>query len=133
MNIINIAFTSIAFAGLGAISSSSFTDAIDDDAVRQEVSRMTRNTWVPMLFAVVTMVNSGLGIWGAKNYIGWMVLVSAGWYCWTAFTSLLGFDLIGVIWAASFAYPHFLFYQEMKKGIMTRENYPNEIHSCCCV
>lgn len=35
--------------------------------------------------------------------------------------------------SAFFAYPNIVFYQELSEGIMTKENYPNEVHSCCCV
>ena len=34
---------------------------------------------------------------------------------------------------AGFLYPHIGFIMEVKKGIMTRDTYPREEFSCCCV
>ena len=119
--------------GLGAISSDSFASQFDDDTVQKDLAVATQYTWIGMLVLGLSIATSGLGIWGAKNYIGWMVIVSACWYVTSTVLSLLGGDIGGAIMSGFFAYPHVVFYQEMKKGIMTEENYPNEIHSCCCV
>jgi hypothetical protein len=32
-----------------------------------------------------------------------------------------------------FLYPHVIFIKEVREGIMSKENYDNERHSCCCV
>jgi len=133
VNIIDICLSVVALAGLGVISSDGFAAQLDDDTVKNELDMATQYMWIPMLLAGLNIAASGLGIWGAKNYIGWMVMISGLWYAVGTVLSLLGGDIGGAIMSGFFAYPHFVFYQEMKKGIMTEENYPNEIHSCCCV
>jgi hypothetical protein len=133
VNIINIVFAVMSLsAGLAYISSASSN--FDDDEVKQSMNSATQYGWISMVFAGLTILVSSLGIWGAKNYIGWMVMVAAVWYC----TIGVGFSLFtlnfgGAICAALFAYPHFALFLAMQKGIMTEENYPNEMHSCCCV
>jgi hypothetical protein len=74
-----------------------------------------------------------LGIMGAKEFNELKVGVAAGWYCVGALLSLLGLDILGVICSALFAYPHIVFIQEMRQGIMTEANYPKEEYSMCCV
>lgn len=39
---------------------------------------------------------------------------------------------IGAIFTALFVYPSFCFVREVRNGIMTKETYPREEHSCCC-
>ena len=41
--------------------------------------------------------------------------------------------MISTVCTALFLYPHIGFIMEVKKGIMTRETYPREEFSCCCV
>ncbi len=41
--------------------------------------------------------------------------------------------VIGLIITALFMYPHIGFIIEVRRGIMTRETYSREEHSCCCV
>lgn len=41
--------------------------------------------------------------------------------------------MISTVCTALFLYPHIGFIMEVKKGIMTRETYPREEYSCCCV
>jgi hypothetical protein len=62
-----------------------------------------------------------------------MIIVAGAWLCVNAVLSIVGGGLVGCILSALFVYPHVVFYLEMKKGIMTEENYPNEKHCCGCV
>lgn len=133
VNVINIIFAILAVTALGAVSSDSFAANFDDDEVRQELEMGTQYAWVGMLFATISIITSGLGIYGAVKYTGWAVIVAAVWYTINCILSLIGADIGGAIMAGFFAYPHIVFFQEMRKGIMTEQNYPNEIHSCCCV
>ena len=47
------------------------------------------------------------------------------------------YDVVQIImtagFTAAFLYPHIGFILEVKKGIMTRDTYPREEFSCCCV
>jgi hypothetical protein len=133
VNIINITSSIFGLVGIGMLTSSSFADQFDDDAVKSELAVATSSAWVIYLLACLSIVCGGLGIYGAKEYKGWMVLVSGVWYAINAVLSVLGGAIGGAVMSGLFAYPHFVFYQEMKKGIMTKENYPNEKYSCCCV
>jgi hypothetical protein len=76
-----------------------------------------------------------LGIVGAITYNKDMVVCTAFWNCLLGACSLLSFSVFGllVFVVGFFAYPHFVLFQEIGEGIMSEENYPNEIHSCCCI
>jgi hypothetical protein len=111
---------------LGYIARHAFSNHFDSDIE-------ARYTWLPIFLTLVTIGVSFLGIMGAKDYIEWKVMVAAAWYIIGALLSLRGLDVIGVIFSALFAYPHIVFIQEMRNGIMTEENYPKEEYSICCV
>jgi hypothetical protein len=121
-----IVFWATLLSGLGYFPRGAFTHHFDPDVE-------LRYTWLPYIFTLFAIGVAYLGITGAKEFTEWKVGVAAGWYCIGALLSLLGLDIIGVICSALFAYPHIVFIQEMRKGIMTEENYPKEEHSCCCV
>ena len=87
-----------------------------------------------ILLTVVSCTFSCIGIMGALRYNTLMVIAAAVWYCPAIFINLYNKDLISAIVSGIFAYAHIVFGQELKSGIMTKENYnKNEIHSCCCV
>jgi hypothetical protein len=119
--------------GLAFMSSSAVSDMVDDDAVKAELALAYQNSWIGMLIFGIGIACSALGQIGAYKYKGWMVIVAGLWHCVNTGLSLFGADIGGAVMSGCFAYPHFVLYQEMRKGIMTEENYPKEIHSCCCV
>jgi hypothetical protein len=133
VNIINVVMSVLALVGVGILASDNFANQLDDDAVKTELSTITSAAWVAYLISALAIVCGALGIYGAKNYNGWMVMVSGIWYSINAVLSIIGGGVGGALMSGFFAYPHFVLYQEMKKGIMTEANYPNEKHSCCCV
>lgn len=133
VNIINVVFSILTLAGIGVFTSDGFASQFDDDAVKAELAIASSNAWAAYLVACLSIVCGGLGIYGAKEYKGWMVLISGVWHCVCIILSIVTGGISSAIMSGFFAYPHFMFYQEMKKGIMTEENYPNEMHSCCCV
>ena len=45
---------------------------------------------------------------------------------------IVGYVIAGII-TALFVYPSFCFIQEVRSGIMSKETYPREEHSCCCM
>ena len=44
---------------------------------------------------------------------------------------IVGYVIAAII-CALFVYPSFCFVKEVRSGIMTKETYPREEHSCCC-
>jgi hypothetical protein len=75
----------------------------------------------------------GLGIYGALIFMPWMVLVSLLSYTVLFVMSAIQGDIGVMCFAGFFAYPHVVFLKELKEGVMSRDNYHNEIQSCCCV
>lgn len=74
------------------------------------------------------------GIVGAVKYSAIGVGLALAGYAFAFVMSLIGgVNLIGMIMAVFFAYPHVFFIKEVRSGIMTKENYPTEEFSCCCV
>ena len=45
---------------------------------------------------------------------------------------IVGYIIAGII-TALFVYPSFCFIHEVRSGIMSKETYPREEHSCCCM
>mmetsp|Transcript_101600 Transcript_101600/g.152245 ORF Transcript_101600/g.152245 Transcript_101600/m.152245 type:complete len:176 (-) Transcript_101600:239-766(-) len=133
VNVINMVMAALALFGMGVVASSGFADQFDDDAVKADLATAQQYIWIPILISAFSILCAGLGMYGAMKYKQWMVMVGAVWYCINSVLSILGGDLGGAALSGLFAYPHFVFMQEMKKGIMTEANYPNEKHSCCCV
>jgi hypothetical protein len=82
---------------------------------------------------VVQIVICLIGITGAFLYSKCMVGVAAAFYCVQVFIYAALFNPLGVMTMALFAYPHFFLIKEIDQGIMTKQNYPNERMSCCCV
>jgi hypothetical protein len=81
----------------------------------------------------LAVVAYGLGIYGALIFMPWMVLVSLLSYTVLFVMSAIQGDIWTLCFAGFFAYPHVVFLKELKEGIMSLDNYDNEIQSCCCV
>lgn len=115
----------------------------DDDymiAEYQKVADMSvaRIVFVNLLKGIISVV----GIFGALHYNVYMVGITGIMYSILAFMAFVNmflvekyaFILVGtILFAGLFAYPHFVFIREVRKGIMTPETYPEEKQSCCCV
>jgi hypothetical protein len=91
--------------------------------------------WIVVVLLGICCFVSLMAIWGAVHYNGYTVIFSALWHFLGAllFSAFVGFGGIMILGSTLFAYPHLVFYQEHTEGIMTEENYPNEVYSCCCV
>ena len=95
-------------------------------------------------------------IWGAVNFNVIPVALNVFWmfasfiagvivrpiYChtwddkgddYTCTSAGVGGIVFGLAIIALFAYPHIMFIVEVRKGILTRETYPREEYSCCCI
>lgn len=136
VNIINVSILAFGAAGILAASRMSSTAAVqyDDDEVQAAFGEMG-NLSVGGIIGIMTVkiVLSALGIYGAYSYSALLTGIAAASFCVEVVLSLIGVNIAGVVFAACFAYPHFFFINEVNKGIMSKENYQNEIQSCCCV
>jgi hypothetical protein len=134
--IVNFVYIAYVFTVLGifCISSDHVAENWEDDTVIKEW-----NKYSDIIIGAVIVLNTvavafaAMGLFGALRYSKCLVMTAAIWYCIVGCLSLLGLDFWVFLMSALFAYPHFVFAQELKQGIMTEENYPNEVQSCCCV
>jgi hypothetical protein len=106
----------------------------DDDQVIEAGKELQS---IPVgLFVALTILQAVFyvfGIMGAINYTKWMIICAIVGYVLSFAVQLFQLNLLGMFLSGVFAYPHFFFLSEMNKNIMTPENYPNEVQSCCCV
>lgn len=75
----------------------------------------------------------GLGLCGALTYKYYFVALAAFYFGFQLFLDLFTLNLVSILWGAVYLYAHAVLTNEMSKGVMTEENYPNEKYSCCCV
>jgi len=111
-------------------------EGLDDDDLQTDLHLVFENyAWAVYTFQGVNIVFAIIGIEGAVNYRPSMVLTCAIWYLIQGIASLfiLGWGGLGIFLASLWVYPNIMLYQEQLEGIMSEENYANEIHSCCCV
>lgn len=106
----------------------------DDDAVQAALSEVDGvKIGLTIATLLVGMVCNGVAIYGASNFNRIAIIIGGSWYIFEVVRSIAFFDAGSAVMAAFFLYPHVVFYWEMKRGIMTRESYPQEKHCCeCC-
>lgn len=85
------------------------------------------------IFCAIKLIVSIIGMIGAINYKMYLIGAAGSMYVIEAVLSIISLDFFGAIKSLFFAYPHYFLMQEIKQEIMTKENYPNEEHSMCCV
>jgi hypothetical protein len=111
-------------------------EVLEDDDIQTDLDVLMEDyRWVVAIFFGVCCLVSLMAIWGAAQYNACTVAFSAVWHFLIALlvTVFVGLGGIMILVSAVFAYPHLVFYQEHTEGIMTEDNYGNEVHSCCCV
>ena len=133
VNVMNICFALSGIAMYYLLSRDGFSENFDDDLTKYDLEAISNYKGRAILFGIVSVLCSLIGIYGAVQYNSWTVILAAVYYCISVLTKIVPFDLSGMLMAGLFAYPHFVFIKELNNGIMTAENYPNEINSCCCV
>jgi hypothetical protein len=106
-----------------------------DDEAQQEAAQQLNSIPLGLLFAMVIIqaVFFVFGIMGAIKYTTWMLSVALIGYTLYFVMNLLSSNFLYIGLPVLFAYPHFVLISEINQGIMTPDNYPNEVHSCCCV
>ena len=108
---------------------------IDDDEVLEVYSEAgeLKGIGVVVSVMILRMVANAVGIYGAWKFNIYFVGASLAAYILECLFALIGLNLGGLLYAGFFAYPHVVFIREVRAGIMTKANYPNEEQSCCCV
>ena len=137
VNIINTVLLTLGLFGVvAARRASNNVDAsqLDDDTLQDALEQFKE---LPLGgFIVIQTIKILLclaGIVGAVKFNQVAVGLAMVGYLFDAMMALIRFDLIGLVIAGFFTYPHVLFIKEVRDGLMTKENYPNEKQSCCCV
>jgi hypothetical protein len=122
VNIISLICFSIVFFTLIPLSNSQFQDQSDDGGA-------------PFIaVSVLIFIIHILGIGGAVRFSRWMVLVTGVWHGLGFLSSLFRINIGHAVVLGLFAYPHFIFFREIQRGIMGMGTYyANERQSCCCV
>lgn len=110
----------------------------------------------PLVCSLVSVLLGIATIWGAVNFkvipvglnVVWMFasfiagVIVRPIYChsWNdkgeghnCASAGVGGIVFGLAIIALFAYPQVMFIVEVQKGILTRETYPREEYSCCCI
>lgn len=103
------------------------TDGIEDQLTPAVVG-------ASIAISIVAMVCNMIGIYGALKFKMWAVIFALVWYGVDLILNIMRFNIFGIILSVIlYMYPHGMLLQEMRSGIMTKETYPIEQQSCCCV
>ena len=112
----------------------------DDDKVEQEGEALLQlHIGWHIFLGILQMICFSIGIVGALKFNLQYIQISLGSYGFSFIYHLLTSYRSPLVWliqlgiAIGFAYPHHFFSKELQEGIMTPENYPHEVQSCCCV
>jgi len=108
-------------------------EGYDDDQLQANMEQSSAIFLIAIIMSVANVIFCGIGIYGAMKYNECMVVLTGVWYCVVTIFDAIAMNWSGAVLAAFFAYPHIALFHEMKRGVITPENYINEKHSCCCV
>ena len=86
---------------------------------------------VILAFGVLSLVFFSIGIRGATKFNTCMVATAMIYHGVSAVVNLIALNIFGMLLSVLFLYPHVMLLLEMRNGIMTVENYPNEKKGCC--
>ena len=133
VNSISICFYLFAAVSFSLLFSDSFN--YDDDHV-QTVMDALDDAKIGLTISVFVMgiICNVTAICGAKFFNKIATIIGGMWFAIETIRSLCFLDIAGAVVAACFCYPHAVFYHEIKNGVMSPENYPNEkvCCDCCC-
>ena len=107
----------------------------DDDGVQAVMDNLDNaKTGLTLSVFIIGMVSTIVALYGAVNFNKALISVGGIWFLFEATRSIFVRDFYGFVIAMCFSYPHAVFFYEMKKGVMSRENYPKErvCCDCCC-
>jgi uncharacterized membrane protein len=134
VNIISICFSVIGIIMLSLVISGAVNPVYEDDEVQAAMDEIES---APLGFglavAITGMICHIIAIYGAAKYSKIATIVGGMWYVISTVISLIYLQIGDAVMGALFAYPHFVFWYEMRNGVMTPETYPNEKVCCeCC-
>lgn len=135
VNLVNIGILGMtALSLLAQKNVANNAETVDDDEV-QEVMDLYASMKLGPIVAVmaVQIVISAVGVAGAFLFNYLMVGVTAIAYCLGIVSSLVALSPGSLLYNGFFLYPHIFLIKEIRSGVMTKENYPAEKQSCCCV
>ena len=124
------------FALLGAIvvlAGGEVIKANDSTPAEASVAFEDVNSGWIIIVGIIQIICYSIGAYGAVQFNASFVWVALVMHLVALLGSFITFNIIGIIMIAFFIYPHVFFLREMRAGIMTPDNYANEVHSCCCV
>jgi hypothetical protein len=109
-------------------------DITDDDEALEnaETMRSLHIGWI-LTFHSIQILCYGIGLWGALKFDRKLILVALVCYLSSFVANLATLQIVAVLLNGLFAYPHYVLQKEIEANIMTPDNYPNEVQSCCCV
>ena len=138
--IVNLVSMGMSILGLVTMASVANMSSLTDDAVSYTEEELAAfdgvsniNVGLAVTYTLARMIFNALGIWGAYSYTVWCVGASVAVFGIEFVSALIVLHIPAAIYYACFAYPHMYLIMEMRNGIMTKETYPYEQHSCCCV
>ena len=127
--VVNLVAVALVFVATIILAVASDDDQITNGAVAFE----NANTGALIFVMIVVMICYGVGAYGAIQFNVCMVSTALACHVVSLIGNAVVLNIGGIIMIGFFIYPHVVFILEMRRGIMTPDNYVNEVHSCCCV
>lgn len=131
VNVISLSFSAIAISSLLLYTSDDFLAQIADDEVRAALEDQD-GLGLAIGLTSLGMICHGLGIYGAAKFVQWPIIVAAIWYLSQFVRGFVAFNPAMAIMSGFFAYPHIIFWHELRNGIMSPTRYPHEKQCCDC-
>eukprot|EP00545_Synedropsis_sp_CCMP1620_P012745 CAMPEP_0119012966 /NCGR_PEP_ID=MMETSP1176-20130426/7724_1 /TAXON_ID=265551 /ORGANISM="Synedropsis recta cf, Strain CCMP1620" /LENGTH=156 /DNA_ID=CAMNT_0006966007 /DNA_START=342 /DNA_END=812 /DNA_ORIENTATION=+ len=131
-----LTFLSIIFVSVG-VGVNGVVEENDDDAYdnRKDFSFTAKGITLGGVIALqlLAIVCHVVGIFGALKYNVWAVAFSFLWYVASLVLNGINLNILGLILALGFIYPHLELMIEIQRGIMSEKTYEDqEMYSCCC-
>jgi hypothetical protein len=135
VNVISLCLAFLAILSTVMVGSAGYASNFDDDEYLTALSEIDgKAIGLSIGVLVLGMLFEAAAIYGAHKFNKIGVTIGAVWHALECIRSIVFLDYAGAIMSALFCYPHLFFLQEMNKGIMTPEKYPDEQLCCaCCV
>jgi hypothetical protein len=109
-------------------------DFLQDDQVLSAADQASQIKDVSYVYHVVwRIVCAALGALGGLFFHTVLVAFSTVSLLFDVAVSIVLRDWVGIFMAPIFLYPHLMFLRYLRSGLMSPENYRNEMQSCCCV
>jgi len=115
-------------------------DMFNSQAADQSVQTLDSELNSFMIIEFARIVAAGLAMLGAFTFNKYLVainvislLVRLSIYIYVRMYASVGSIIVGLLINGLFLYPHVFLILYIHNGIMTKENYPYERQSCCCV